>query len=677
MRAVQLTLFDERGERLGRAQTGIAQTFAAPRGALLDASGAELAVTVHAPSVFARPAAVTDAAATARVLAPLLGRSVAALEKQLTAPSPFVFLARWTSAATARAVRARALPGVGVSREPRRSYPLGALAGPVIGFANIDGVGVRGVEQAEDAWLRGGTARAQLERDARGRLLAREGFDPNASAGFDVALHLDATLQDEMESALADVVRRSGARGGLAVALKAESGALLGAAEYPGMDPNAFRTLPYPRTRSRVFLDAFEPGSVLKPLVVAAALELDALRADELIDCEDGTFRVPGKTLRDLKPNGLLDPAGLLRVSSNIGVAKIAYRLAPRAHAAALGAFGIGRSTGSGFPDESAGLLRAPEHWQPLDQATLAFGQGVNVTAVQLAAALAVFANDGVWRAPQLVRARRETGGVWRESPVPPGRAVLRAETARALRGMLETVTTGAGTGRRAALAGLRVAGKTGTAQKFDRESGRYSQERYRAWFAGIAPVAASARREASNIVVVTMVDEPRGEARGGGDVAAPLFARIASAALAREGVWTRPLFGLSTSAQYQSEEEEIVVAQNVEARGASAQKNAARNIAARGASVPRLEVRNTNVRIKTPSASARKFSTRSASTQKIVVRNVAAQNANARNVSEQNERDPLDSIEWLRAKTPAANVGGDHAVYNNATLRRARADGG
>lgn len=548
-RAVQLTLIERRGVEMGSAQTGTVVTLAPARGGIFDRNGAELAVAMPAPSIYAVPREVADAAAAAQALAPVLGRDAARLEARLSQDSSFVFLARWAGEERVQAVRRLALPGVGVVQEPGRSYPLGALAGRLLGFANVDGVGVRGIEQAENDWLRGAVQRVALERDARGRLLADAGVDPRSAAGGDVALTLDATLQADVERALEETLRETGARGGLALVMDPRSGDLLALAEAPAVNPGNFRRTAYGETRSPAFLDAFEPGSVLKPLVVAAALERGVLGERELIDCEQGAWEIPGKRLQDMQPNGLLDAAGILRVSSNVGVAKIALRLSPGEHNAALRAFGLGRATGSGFPDESAGLLRAAATWQPLDQATISFGQGVNVTALQLAAAGGVFANGGVLRTPRLLSARRrpDGDGSWRAEPAGPARRVLRPEVAGAVLHMLEGVVSEEGTGLRASLDGVRVAGKTGTAQKFDRKLGRYADTRLLGWFLGIAPV------EAPRMVGVVMLDEPRGRKRGGSATAAPLFARVAEAALAREGLIAAPRFGLPKLARAES----------------------------------------------------------------------------------------------------------------------------
>jgi cell division protein FtsI (penicillin-binding protein 3) len=319
---------------------------------------------------------------------------------------------------------------------------------------------------------------------------------------------------------------------------------VLAVAEAPRFDPNEFRTTPYGKSGSRSFLDATEPGSTLKTFAVAAALEHRVVSRHELIDCEGGHFRIPGKTLRDTHPHGLLDPGGILQVSSNIGAAKLAFRVGREQHEAVLRQLGFGRPTGSGFPDESAGLLRPSTDWRPVDHATVAFGHGINVTAIQLASAVSALASDGVWRTPRLVAARRVPGGPWRDEPPSHGQRALRPEVARAVLEMLEGVVHPDVTASRAGLRDLRVAGKTGTAQKFDLAAGTYSTKRYGAWFVGVAPA------DDPRLVVVAMVDEPMGRGHTGGATAAPLFARVAAAGLAREGLVTEPEFGLPSWAR-------------------------------------------------------------------------------------------------------------------------------
>ncbi len=533
-RAAHLGVIDRRGAERGDVQTGTVLRLAPARGTILDQSGRELAVTVPAPSLYAVPREVKDSARAARALAKALGVPADRVRRRLTGKAPFVFVERWLSPAEAAAVSKLELSGVGLVPEPRRAYPQGALAGQLVGFSNIDGEGARGIEQMEDAWLRGKAQRVAVERDARGRLLAFADYDPRSSAGGDVALTLDAALQAESEAALAEIVKATGAKGGLVIVLDPASGDLRALAERPGFDPNAFRTTAYAATRSRAFLDAGDPGSTAKPFVVAAALERGVLGPREVIDCEKGSFRIPGKTVRDTHPHDRLDASGILRVSSNVGVTKIAFRVGPEHHSALLRAFGFGRASGSRFPDESSGVLRPWREWRPVDHATIAFGQGMAATPIQIASAFAVLASGGEWRAPRLIAARREPDGGWQQVPPAPPARVLSREVAASLLAMLETVVGPEGTGRRAGLRGLRVAGKTGTAQKLDPD-GRYSVSRYQAWFVGAVPA------ERPRLVIAAMVDEPRGYIHTGGATAAPLFAKVAAAALARDGILTEP----------------------------------------------------------------------------------------------------------------------------------------
>ena len=546
VRAAQLSMIDARGLERARKQNAGTLRLAAARGLIVDHSGAELAVTVSAPSVYATRAAIADDEETARAIAAALGSDTAAVRRRLETHSPFVYVDRWVTREQAEAVRALALPGVGIILEPRRTYPHRDLAGRVLGFANIDGKGTRGIEQKEDSWLRGKAQLITVERDAHGQLLPASGLDPRSAAGGDVALTLDAALQAEIDASLQEVIAATGARRGTVVSMDPRSGDILALSEVPSFDPNRFRTTPFATTRSHAFLDAMEPGSVLKPFVIAAGLQHGAVSIEDEIDCEKGSYRIRGKTLRDRKPFGVVDLAGVLRVSSNIGAAKVGLKVGPEAHFDTLRRFGFGAPTGSGFPEESAGLLRSWREWREVDHATISYGQGIGVTAVQLAAATAALANGGLWLQPRLVAARREAGGTWRASDPAPERRAVRTEVADAVLRMMETVVSTEGTGRLAALEGVRVAGKTGTAQKLDAATGTYSTKSYLAWFAGVAPA------DDPRIVIVVMLDEPAGLAHSGGATAAPLFARIAAGHLIRDGILTQPELPMPRSAHIQ-----------------------------------------------------------------------------------------------------------------------------
>jgi cell division protein FtsI (penicillin-binding protein 3) len=534
-RAGHLSVFDERGRRLGERQTRTVLALAPERGAILDRSGHELALSVDAPSIYATPGSLSDPDAVTRQLAKALGRPRAEVAKRLSSRSSFVFVARWVSPEAAARVAALSLPGVGIVREPRRVYPTGELAAQLVGFANIDGKGVRGLEQAEDGWLRGSPRRLPAERDGSGDLLVDRGDEEWGTSGGDVALTLDAAMQADAVLGLRAAIDRTGARGGMVVTLDPRTGDVLALAEAPEFDPNRFRQTPYDATRARTFLDALEPGSTLKVFLVAAALENRTVAPEDGIDCENGSYQIPGKLIRDHHPYGVLTPADILRVSSNICSVKLAYALGPEAHVEMLRRFGFGAATGSGFPDESTGLLREQRRARPVDHATLAFGQGLSVTPIQLAAATGALANGGMWMRPRLVTARRESGGRWQPTRPEAVRRVISPETSSTVLGMMEKVTGPDGTGRLAALEGLRVAGKTGTAQKFDTELGRYSDERFVAWFIGVAPA------DDPRLVVVAALDEPERPLHTGGAAAAPLFARVAAAQLSRLGIVTQP----------------------------------------------------------------------------------------------------------------------------------------
>lgn len=533
LRAAHLTL-DPDGER--RAEGQLSTSFALPpaRGLIVDRRGAELAITIHAPSVYVMPRELADRSATLRALAQALDLSSQAIARKLDDRERFTYVARWVSEEQRERVEALALPGVGIVREPRRAYPAEELAATLIGFANIDGIGARGIEQQENEWLSGTRHVVPVERDARGRLFTRNILRPRDSAGGDVALTIDATLQAEAEAALREVVERTAAKGGTIVTMDPATGDILSLAEAPSFDPNRFWTISFPQTRSRSLLDASEPGSTLKVFLVAAALDAGVIEADELIHTGRGV-RVPGKTIRDRRDFGPLTIGDILRVSSNVGAVHIAQMLGREEHFQALSRFGFGRRTGTGFPHESAGLLRPWRQWTPLDHATIAFGQGISVTPLQLASATAALANGGELMQPRLVAARRTATGTWNPTPiVRVGRAV-RADTAATLLAMMEKVVAPDGTGRRAALRDLAVAGKTGTAQKLDVEKGTYARDRFTAWFIGAVPA------EDPKLVIVVAVDEPKGVLHGGGSVAAPLFAEVAAAQLAHFGISTAP----------------------------------------------------------------------------------------------------------------------------------------
>ena len=530
-RAAHLTVIDKQGGALWDRQVYTRLELPAARGMIFDRRGSELAVTVNVPSVYA----IGELTPKARhALARALGVSNETIDSRLSKRKGFAYISRWVSPAQAARVAQLGLQNVGLIAEPKRAYPAGSLAGRLLGFPNIDGIGVRGIEQREDSWLAGTPLTIRVERDGGGQLLADTQLRPTDAAGGDIKLTLDASLQAEAENALADAIAQTGARGGTIITVDPKSGDILALAEAPSFDPNSFRTTPYSKTGASAFDAMVEPGSTMKIFVAAAALESGAMTADEWMDTSGGEIDVPGKTIRDRRDFGELRLSGMLQYSSNVAAVIAAQATGAEAHYEILQRFGFGRPTGSRFPNESAGLVRDWHDWQPVDHATIAYGQGISTTVVQLAAATAALANDGIWRTPRLVLARRTPDGPWLTAPPSDSHRAVSAETARTVLEMMSDVVSADGTGRNANLAGLQVAGKTGTAQKLDSETRRYSNSRYIGWFVGAVPATDP------RLVVTVALDEPRG-IHSGGVVAAPVFARVASAQLAHLGIITNP----------------------------------------------------------------------------------------------------------------------------------------
>jgi len=534
-RAAHLTVAHTRARALYEQQIQTEKKLSAARGTIFDRNGRELAITTEAASIYALPKLMEDRAAAAHALAEALELDLTYIARRIGTRDGFTYIARWVEPEIAERVRALELTGVGIDLEPRRSYPASELAAPLLGFANIDGQGVRGIEQLENDWLTGQPRRVRVERDARGRALALHSTDPREVQGGDVALTLDSAMQGAAEAALKEVVEQTGAIGGLVLTMDPHNGDVLALAEAPGFDPNGFRQLDYNETRARAFTDGVEAGSTMKAFLVASAIDVGAIAPGQTFDTEEGFIRVRGKTIKDRRPFGVLTPMDVLRVSSNVGAVHIAQAMGREAQYQGLLRFGFGSRTRSRFPLEGAGILRDWQQWQPVDQAAISYGQGISVTGIQLASALGAIANDGMRMEPRLVLARRKTGGAWKTTDVrSQGRAVS-ARASRLTLDMMQRVVSADGTGRLAGLEGVRVAGKTGTAQKLDREAGRYSQDKYIAWFMGVVPA------DDPELAIVIAVDEPAGANHSGGGVAAPLFARVAAAQLARRGIVTRP----------------------------------------------------------------------------------------------------------------------------------------
>ncbi len=491
------------------------------RGNLLDRRGRALAVSLEAASVYAHPEDVVDVRRTARALAPVLKLRPADVRRRLAKDRPFVWLRRQVDPPTAAHVRQLRLPGVHLVRESKRFYPRRQLSGHLLGFVGLDNQGLEGVELAYDKYLNGERGWVLVEKDAKGReLTLSQTVVKPPSAGFDVRLTLDEVIQYVVEKELSAQVAATRARGGIAIVVEPSSGAILAMAAVPSFNPNSFSRFRPEDWRNRAITDAYEPGSTFKLLLAAAALDSGVVKENDLVYGERGAITVNGLTIRDHKDFGWLSFSDVIARSSNVGAIKVAQQVGAERLYSYARSFGIGRKTGIGLPGEQPGLLRPPKKWSGVSIASLAIGQEVSATPLQMLMAYAAVANGGTLMRPYVVDAFLKDGRVrWRAQPQVV-RRVVDPSTARRLTKLLVRVVS-RGTGQAAAVEGYTVAGKTGTAQKFDRTAGRYAPDRYVASFIGFAPAKSPA------FAMLVLVDEPRGKAYGG-TVAAPVFSRAA-----------------------------------------------------------------------------------------------------------------------------------------------------
>ena len=503
---------------------------AAPRGAIYDTRGRELAVSVEVESVYAAPGEVAiDRHSTAAVLAPILRLKASELAERLDSDREFVWVARKLEPEVSRRVRELELPGIYFLTESRRYYPMRDLAAQVLGYVGMDGEGLGGLEARYEDVVRGRAAERVLLRDAlRGSVSLPEHPFDEPVPGQDLHLTLDASMQYIAEKELKAAVEKSRAQSGVAIVLDPADSAVLTMATYPTFDPNAFSRYSQESWKNRAIADVFEPGSTFKMVTAAAAFDSLRVSPEDAFFCEHGRI-VLGKTrINDHKSFGMLTFREVMAKSSNVGVIKAALIVGDERLHSTIAGFGFGRRTGIDLPGESPGIVHPVERWSKTAKAYISFGQGISVTPLQLANAFAALANGGVVHQPYLVRAIGRDGVLEDVArPAPIGRAVT-PQTAMTLERVLESVITD-GTGRRAAVPGYRVAGKTGTAEKVIPGVG-YSPSARMASFAGIVP----ARRP--RLVALVLLDEPRGLTHGG-DVAAPVFAAVMRQALLYLGV--------------------------------------------------------------------------------------------------------------------------------------------
>ena len=492
------------------------EKISAHRGTITDRNGEPLAISTPVDSIWANPKEFAAAVDSIPQLARILGLDQQTVMRRVTRSmdKEFLYLKRHISPAQAKQVLDLKLPGINVQREYRRYYPASEVAGHLVGFTDIDDSGQEGLELAFNHWLAGESGAKRVLKDRLGRSVENVASIRPPHHGKDLRTSIDLRVQYLAYRTLKAAIKTHNAKSGSIVVLDVKTGEVLAMVNQPTYNPNDRSQLLPARYRNRAITDIFEPGSSIKPLIIASALESGDYRPSSIVDTSPGFVVVGPKKIKDSRNLGRISLTTILARSSNVGVTKLAMTLQPDQLWGTMAQFGLGSLTSSGFPGESAGALIPYNQWRPINQATLAYGYGVSVTPLQLAHAYATLGSNGVMRPISLVALDEPN----------EGEHVISEETAIAVRRMMEEVVRPGGTGTKASIAGYRVAGKTGTAWKFS--TGGYSEDEYISIFAGLAP--------ASNprLATVVVIDEPRGELYYGSDVAAPVFADVMSESL-------------------------------------------------------------------------------------------------------------------------------------------------
>ena len=523
VRAVDLQLLDkEFYQQQGDARFLREIPIPTSRGMITDRNGEPLAVSSPVESIWANPQELLPAPEQLPALAKALGISLELLTQRLSqrADKEFVYLRRHMNPDEAQDIVALGIPGVYSQREFRRFYPVGEITAHVLGFTNIDDRGQEGLELAFDEWLTGTPGAKRVIRDRRGRIVENVDLLRAAEPGHDLALALDRRIQYLAYRELKTALLENQAGSGSVVVLDVASGEILAMVNQPSYNPNAREASTTATHRNRAVTDVFEPGSVMKTLTVAAAMEAGKFRPDTPIDTAPGSLLLAGGyTIRDFKNYGTLDVTGVLTKSSNVGATKIAMTLPNEVQYDLYRRFGLGQASGSGFPGESAGVLSAPNHWGPAEKATISYGYGLSTTLLQLARAYAAIGNGGRIIEPTFVKGANN-----------PSHQVIDPALAGQLLGMLETVTGPGGTATKANVLGYRVGGKTGTSRKAS--AGGYAAKRYTSVFVGLVPASAPKFAMAVSINDPQSHDAAGNLVYGGGAVAAPVFHRVMDGAL-------------------------------------------------------------------------------------------------------------------------------------------------
>lgn len=526
-RAFQLQVIS--GETLGKLadrQHKKSLTLYPERRFIFDRNGQKLAATIMADSVYVDPSSVENKRKVSSKLSSILGVKRQKVVEAVSSSGSFRWVSRQISPVRAERISALKLKGVHLVKEPKRFYPHREMACHLLGFAGLDSTGLDGLESKYDEYLKGVPKKVVWGRDARGYKIYLHGDSAPVAddASCSLFLTIDSKIQYIVESQLIKAIEDTGAKGGTVIVMDPGTGEVLAMASEPRFNPNTFSMYPANARKNRAVTDCFDPGSVFKPFVAAAALEEGLVTETDMFDCENGSYRVGNRVIHDAQNEKFqeLSLSEIIKHSSNIGSVKVAERLGKENLYRYIKRFGFGSKTGVDLPGESRGILRDSKDWRDVDFATIAFGQGISVTAMQLVTAMSAIANEGVLMKPHVVRCMVDKKGkLVKEFKPVEVRRVISPETARRITSILTGVVDGeGGTGVNARIVNLSVAGKTGTSQKFDFDLGCYSAKKVEASFIGFFPA------EDPQMVILVVLNEPETH-RWGGSAAAPVFKKV------------------------------------------------------------------------------------------------------------------------------------------------------
>jgi cell division protein FtsI (penicillin-binding protein 3) len=527
----------ERAVNLAKKQHQKSYTLLPKRGMIYDINKKELAINIDTQSIYVNAKDIKDPEVFSKKLSEYLNLPQKAILDKINTRKSFVWIKRLVEPNIIAKIKSDNFPDLGFIEEPKRVYPNGTLVGQVLGFTNIDSKGIEGIEFKYDELLTGKPGRINVKKDARGRkIMSTPYFLEPSISGYDLVLTIDSQIQHIVQKELKEGVEKAKADRGMALLMNSETGAILALASYPFFDPNSYKDFNSETRRNLPIWFSFEPGSTMKVFILASAMEEDKVNPDTKFDCENGRRKVGPAIIRDVHPYGVLTVAQILEKSSNICASKIGETLGRDKLYDRLSSFGFGRQTGIDLSGESSGMMTKSNRWGPVELATISFGQGIAVTSIQIATALSAIANGGYLVKPYIVEQLISPDGkvVTKNKPEVLGK-VISYDTAENITQMMEKVVE-SGTGKKAAISGYKVAGKTGTAQVPNPATGGYYGNRYMSSFIGFGPT------DDPKVTLVVIVENPKNGSYGG-TVAAPIFKGIVEKVLFYLGVPPRTEF--------------------------------------------------------------------------------------------------------------------------------------